>query len=126
GRWGVDMLPLLQQSWGPLTGYKWLQHGSSALGLLILAVYALLWLRRVEVVRRPRPLPVWLRWTWYLTLPAFLIAAWLLGLAAYGPLTPAFTLQHLAYRPLPAASRLWGGMTVLLCVGIVLTTRARR
>jgi len=126
GRWGVDMLPLLQQSWGPLTGYKWLQHGSSALGLLILAVYALLWLRRVEVVRRPRPLPVWLRWTWYLTLPAFLIAAWLLGLAAYGPLTPAFTLQHLAYRTLPAASGLWGGMTVLLCVGIVLTTRARR
>lgn len=126
GRWGIETFPILQQAWGPLLGYKWVQHGSSALGLLILAVYALLWLRRAEAERRPRPLPVWLRWTWYLTLPAFLIAAWLLGLAVYGPLTEAFTLQHLAYRTLPAASGLWGAMTVLLCVGIVLTTRARR
>jgi len=126
GRWGVDALPLLQQSWGPLSGYKWLQHGSSALGLLILAGYALVWLRRRRVVPRSRPLPVWLRWTWYLALPAFLITAWLLGLAAYGPLTPAFTLQHLAYRTLPPAAGLWGAVTVLLCAGIVLTTRGRR
>jgi hypothetical protein len=126
GRWGVDAVPLLQQSWGPLLGYKWLQHGSSAIGLLILAVYAVLWLRRREAVRRPRPIPVWLRWAWYLSLPVVLIAAWVLGLAVHGPLTETFTLQHLAYRTLPAAAGLWGAMTVLLCVGIVLTTRERR
>lgn len=126
GRWGVEALPLLQQSWGPLSGYKWLQHGSSVLGLLTLAVYALVWLRRREVVQRTRPLPAWLRWVWHLTLPAFLVAGWLLGLAVYGPLTESFTLQHLAYRTLPAASGLWGAMTILLCVAIVLTTRADR
>src|SRR5690606_36377163 len=126
GRWGVDAVPLLQQSWGPLSGYKWLQHGSSMLGLLILAVYALLWLRRREVVRRPRPLPAWIRWAWYPTLPVFLIAGWLWGLAVFGPLTDAFTLQHLAYRVLPTASGLWGGMTVLLCVVIVVGPARRR
>lgn len=126
GRWGVETFPILQQAWGPLLGYKWVQHGSSVIGLLIIAVYALLWLRRREAVRRPRPLPVWLRWAWYLSLPVVLISAWLLGMAVYGPLTESFTLQHLAYRTLPAASGLWGGLTVLLCVGIVLTTRGRR
>ncbi len=126
GRWGVDAVPLLQQSWGPLSGYKWLQHGSSMLGLLILAVYALVWLRGREIAHPSRRLPAWLRWGWYLTLPAFLIAGWMLGLAVYGPLTESFTLQHLAYRTLPAASGLWGAMTVLLCVAIVLTTPARR
>lgn len=126
GRWGVETFPILQQAWGPLLGYKWLQHGSSVIGLLIVAVYALVWLRRREVVRGARNLPVWLRWAWYLSLPVVLVAAWLLGLALYGPLTDSFTLQHLAYRTLPVASGLWGGMTVLLCVGIVLTTRARR
>lgn len=126
GRWGVEAIPLLEHSWGPLSGYKWLQHGSSAVGLLILAVYAALWLRRADVVRLPRPLPVWLRWSWYLTLPLFLVAGWLLGLAVYGPLTDGFTLQHLAYRTLPAAAGSWGAMTVLLCAVIVLTIGRRR
>ncbi|MFC7789362.1 DUF4184 family protein [Microbacterium sp. MAHUQ-60] len=120
GRWGVDAVPLLQQDWGPLSGYKWLQHGSSAIGLLILAVYALLWVRRRQVVHRRRSLPVWARWAWYLSLPVFLISGWLWGLAVLGPLTDEFTLQHLAYRVLPPASGLWGGMTVLLCVAIVI------
>jgi len=126
GRWGVETFPVLQQAWGPLLGYKWLQHGSSAIGLLIIAVCALVWLGRRDAVPHARPLPVWLRWVWYATLPAFLIAAWLLGLAVYGPLTESFTPQHLAYRTLPAASGLWGAMTVLLCVVIVLTTRGGR
>ncbi|BDZ37824.1 DUF4184 family protein [Microbacterium suwonense] len=124
GRWGMVAIPLLQQSWGPLPGYKWLQHGSSLIGLLIIAACALVWLRGRDVAHRPRTLPAWLRWSWYLTLPAFLIAGWAIGLALYGPLTEAFTLQHLAYRTLPAASGLWGAMTVLLCVAIVLTTPA--
>lgn len=125
GRWGVDAFPALQDQWGTLPGYKWLQHGSSVVGLLILGVYALLWLRRRAVVRRPRALPVWLRWTWYLTLPVFLVAAWSWGLAVLGPITDEFTVQHLAYRTLPAASGVWGALTVLLCAGIVLFTGRR-
>lgn len=127
GRWGVENVSVLQQMWGPLAGYRWLQHGSSAVGLLILGVFALLWMRRRVPVRRSRLLPAWVRVAWMLCLPAFLIGAWSLGLAIYGPLTGAFTVQHLAYRTLPAASGAWGALTILLCVGIVLMSeRAAR
>ena len=36
GRVGRPALPVLDEQWGPLTGYKWLQYGSSVLGLVIL------------------------------------------------------------------------------------------
>jgi len=126
GRWGVEAVPALQQMWGPLAGYKWLQHGSSAVGLLILAVFSLRWLRRRPAVAVPRLLPAWVRWTWMLSLPLVLAGAWVLGLAAFGPLTAEFTVQHLAYRTLPAATGLWGAMTVLLCVVLVLVFEMRR
>lgn len=125
GRGGVGAIPLLEQQWGPMAGYKWLQHGSSVIGLLIIGVYAVLWLRRREVVRRTRPVPAWLRWSWYATLPAFLGAGWLFGLAVYGPLTRSFSVQHLAYLTLPLASGMWGALTLILCVVIVAVTRRR-
>lgn len=125
GRWGVEAIPALQEQWGPLLGYKWLQHGSSVIGLLILAGYAVRWLRRRGVVRRPRMLPAWVRWVWYLTLPAFLIAGWFIGLAALGPLGESLSVQQLAYRTLPRASGLWGVFTVLLCAAIVLLSQRR-
>ena len=28
-RWGTTAIPALAAEWGPLPGYKWLQHGSS-------------------------------------------------------------------------------------------------
>lgn len=120
GRWGVETFPVLGEMWGPLLGYKWLQYGSSVAGLLIIGGYALLWLRRRPVQVRAQRLPAWLRWAWLVTLPVALIVAWLIGLAVYGPITPGFTVQHLAYRVLPAACGLWGAMTMLLCVLIVL------
>lgn len=120
GRWGVVTFPVLEEQWGPLLGYKWLQHGSSVVGMLILGAYALLWLRRRPVRPDARRLPAWLRWTWLAALPVLLVAAWMIGLAVYGPITPGFTVQHLAYRTLPAASGLWGAITVLLCIGIVM------
>lgn len=127
GRWGVENVPVLQQQWGPLLGYKWLQHGSSVAGLLIIGIWMLLWLRRRRPAARPRLLPGWMRWAWYLTLPVFLVTAWLLGLAVYGPPTEEFTVQHLAYRMLPRACGAWGALTVLLCVAIVVASgRAAR
>lgn len=123
GRWGVVTFPALGEMWGPLLGYKWLQYGSGIIGLVILALFAMRWIRRRPVRQHARLLPNWLRWVWMLTLPAMLLAAWLLGLASLGPLSDEFTVQHLAYRTLPVASGLWGGMTVLLCVVIVLLPR---
>lgn len=123
GRWGVEAVPLLADQWGPMPGYRWLQHVSSAAGLLIVAVFALLWLRRRPVVAVVRRAPTWLRVAWWVSLPAVLAAAWLVGLAAYGPLTAEFTAQHLAYRVLPAASGLWGAATLVLCAGLAFTDR---
>ena len=72
----------------------------------------------------PCLLPSWVRWSWWLSLPAILVAAWMIGLAAYGPLDADFTVAHLAYRVLPPACALWGVITLALCIAVQLL-RAR-
>ena len=71
------------------------------------------------------PAPALVRWAWWLSLPAILVAAWVIGLAAFGPLTSDWTVPHLAYRVLPPACALWAVLTVVLCV-VVQVLRARR
>ncbi len=116
GRWGVQVLPWLAAQWGPLPGFRWLQHGSSVVGLVVIALWALLWLRRRPVRPSVRhTLPRWARAAWWLSLPAVLAAASAIGLALYGPLSAEFTVQHLAYRMLPPACAIWGAGSLLLC-----------
>lgn len=121
GRVGVELFPALDEMWGPLPGFKWLQHGSSVIGLLIIGVWALLWIRarspHAIVVRR---LPGFARVSWWVSLPVVLVAAWVLGLMAWGPLDAEFTVQHLAYRVLPPACAIWGLGTLVLCLVISL------
>ncbi|MFT3798697.1 DUF4184 family protein [Microbacterium sp.] len=120
-RWGTLLVPALAQEWGPLPGYKWLQHASSLVGIGILAVYAVVWLaRRVPAASVERVLPGWMRWTWWLSLPAALAAAWLVGLAVHGPLTATWTAQHLAYAVLPPVCGGWGIVTLLLCLAVII------
>jgi hypothetical protein len=122
GRWGVMLVPALEEQWGPLVGYKWLQHASSVLGLATIAVWGFLWLqRRVAAASVLRRFPDWLRWVWWLSLPAFLTIAWLVGLAMFGPLDARFTVAHLGYRMLPPACALWGLFTVALAIGVQLS-----
>lgn len=124
GRWGVEALPALDAMWGPLTGYKWLQHGSSAIGLLVIGIWAVLRLRRTAPhgdVRRAVPAAV--RISWWISLPAVLITAIVVGYLAYGPFTAEFTYQHLAYRMLPPACALWGALTLALCLAVPLFRR---
>lgn len=116
GRAGTDLLPVLNEVWGPLTGYKWLQHGSSVVGLLILAILGALWLRRRPVVASERVLPSWVRIAWWLALPVLLIGAWVWGMLAFGTFTERWTVQHLAYRVLPPATAIFGALTLLLCI----------
>lgn len=123
GRFGVELLPVLQDRWGPLTGLKWLQHGSSVLGLAILAVWAGLWLARARPLPISRVMPTWVRVAWWLSLPIALAAAWATGLAIYGPLDPQFTGAHLAYRVLPPACAVWAGVTLLLGITVQLARR---
>lgn len=126
GRVGIELLPVLGEQWGPLTGYKWLQHGSSVVGLVIIGVWAVLWLRNRPIAATvPRILPAWVRWAWWLSLPVTLVAAWYIGIAVHGPLGYEVTSQQLAYRMLPSASGLWGMATIALCV-VVQVLRRRR
>ncbi|GAA3943943.1 DUF4184 family protein [Microbacterium soli] len=126
GRWAVAAIPLLEADWGPMPGYKWLQHGSSAIGLLIIAVYALLWLRGRSAERAVRTLPAWLRWSWYSTLPVALITGWCVGLVVHGPPGQELTVQQLAYRTLPAACGVWGAASLVLCIAVVAATGRHR
>lgn len=119
GRGGVALLPMLADDWGPLPGYKWLQHGSSAAGLVIIGMWMLVWLTRREAAASVvRVLPDAVRWAWWLSLPAMLVAAWLIGLGSYGPLDEDFTVAHLAYRTLPPACGVWGLLTLALCIAV--------
>lgn len=124
GRWGVEIFPALDEMWGPLLGYKWLQYGSSVLGLAGIGLWAVLRLRRSAVrADAAQRVPRAVRVAWWLSLPVILVAAWFVGLAVYGPLTDAFTVQHLAYRVLPPACALWGAITLVLCVILSLSSR---
>lgn len=124
GRWGVVSVPVLNESWGPLLGYKWLQYGSSVLGIAVLGLVAVVWLRRSEPREiGMRVLPAWLRVAWWLSLPIVLLVAWLGGLALHGPLSEEFTVQHLAYRVLPPACGAWAVTAFIGC--LVLLVRRR-
>jgi hypothetical protein len=118
GRVGTAVLPALGMRWGSLAGYTWLQHGSSVAGLLVVAVWSVLWLRRRRTIDEPVPraLPDAVRVAWWLSLPVILIVAWVTGLAILGPLSAEFTPAHLAYRVLPPACAVWAALTVVLCV----------
>lgn len=123
GRAGTVLLSALDEHWGPLLGYKWLQYVSGVGGVVVLLIAGALWLRgRVPAPVDPAPLAI--RLSWWLSLPVMLVAAVALGLAVYGPLTEAFTVQHLAYRTLPLACGLWGVLTLALVLAIRLV-RAR-
>lgn len=123
-RWGVQVFPALDDAWGPFTGYKWLQYGSSAIGLLVIAIWATVRLAHaVPRAHLERTTPPAVRIAWWLSLPAVLITAWVVGYAGYGPFTEAFTYQHLAYRVLPPACALWGVLTLALCLSLPLFRR---
>ena len=120
-RFGSALVPALDGNWGPLPGYKWLQYASGIGGVLVLAIAGAVWLRG-RAPGRVDPAPLGLRLAWWSSLPAVLLIAVGLGLAAYGPLTPAFTVQHLAYRTLPLACGVWAALSLVL----VVTLRIRR
>lgn len=125
GRAGVVALPVLAETWGPLPGYKWLQHGSSVICLLVLAVWGWRWLSRRQPTSLRQVLPGWARIAWIALLPVILLSAWTLGYAVLGPFTDDFTVRHLAYRSLPPASAAWAALTAVLCVALLVAARAR-
>lgn len=128
GRSGVLALPALDATWGPLPGYQWVQYVSSALGLIVLAVWALLWLRRAPArPLAPSVLAGWARLVWWMSLPLVLALSWAVAVPIYGPFTPDHSARHLAYRLLPAAAAVWAVASLALCVAVqALRARAAR
>ncbi|MDZ8274318.1 DUF4184 family protein [Microbacterium aquimaris] len=124
-RWGLDLVPILMEQWGPLAGYTWMQHGSSAIGLGLLIGFGVLWLRRRVPVVPDRRTPAPVRTLWWMSLPAVLLVAWNIGLAGSGPLTSEFTVEQLAYEVLPPACALWGLGSLILALGIQVSRRRR-
>ena len=49
--WVVQALPAFQRQLGPFTMYRWAQYGSSAVGLVILLLWLVLWVRRTPAVQ---------------------------------------------------------------------------
>ena len=71
GRWGVDLVPYLQEGYHGIAGWVWAQDASSLLGLLVVVVWSVLRLARTD------PDPAGLRSTtaerrsaWYLSVVA--------------------------------------------------------
>lgn len=123
GRIGTDLIPILDQMWGPLAGFKWLQHGSSVLGLLILAIWGAYWLAAHPRTPHLPRVAGWVRVSWWISLPVLLLGAWLWGMTAFGPFTSEWTVQHLAYRVPPPASAAFGILTLALCIAVQLASR---
>lgn len=123
GRWGLAVFPALDEAWGPLLGYKWLQYGSGVGGLIVLAVCAAWWLRKAPSSGIRRVLPAGVRVAWWISLPLILLVAWFGGLAVLGPIEGTFTAAHLSYRVLPPACAAWGAITVALCVVVLIRRR---
>lgn len=126
--WGTLLFPALLEHWGGRPGYFWMQNLSSLFGLVVLAIFAWLWLRRQKpTADLPRMLPTWLRASLWLALPAILAAAWFWGLSVYGPLRPGFGAEHLAYQVLPPAFTMWGMLMLIICITVLILrgTRAR-
>jgi hypothetical protein len=116
GRAGVTAIPALDARWGPLLGYKWLQYGSSVIGVVILAVFAARWLsRRDAAASVVRILPHWVRWAWWLSLPVLLVVTWVGAVQGHG-LEGPHAVEILAYSELPPACARWAVASVLLCI----------
>jgi hypothetical protein len=125
GRAGVVALPALNEQWGRLLGYKWLQYGSSVVGVVILVVWAARWLsRRDAAASAPRMLPYGVRWVWWLSLPVWLGVAWTREVAANG-LDRPHAVEIAAYSVLPPACWQWAVTSLVLCI-VLQVVRALR
>jgi hypothetical protein len=124
GRAGEQLFPALAGQWGPFTGAKWLQHASSAVGLLVLAVFAAVWLSRRAARPVRRVIPDAARWAWWFSLPVALVGAAVIAIAVEGGFDADWTPTHLIYGVLTKIAAVWAALTLALAL-FVQARRAR-
>jgi Domain of unknown function (DUF4184) len=123
-RWGSAVVPALAMQWGALPGYQWLQHGSSAFGLIVLSIWGVRWMRQQHPTSVAPRSPGWLRLGVWWAVPACLVAAVLVDMSVHGEPTVA-TLRNLLFR----AGTLAGAaiiLTVAVAAPIALVYRRSR
>lgn len=113
----------LEKLWGPLPAYSWLQYGSSVIGLAVLLLAGILWVRRRPARPVRRVLPGAVRVVWWVSFPMALVTAWVVGLAVFGPFGDGFGPQHLAFRMLLPTAALWVVPSIMLCAVIRIRRR---
>ncbi|MET0806095.1 MAG: DUF4184 family protein, partial [Lacisediminihabitans sp.] len=124
--WAVLRIAPLRAQFGPFTGYRWAQYGSSALGLLVLAVWGAVWVRKAPVRALP---PTRLRASWRLVgwiavasvLAAVALTIWVGGVLGGSDVFVRLVLYHTATRSIAVA----GLLAVLICFAWYLLARRR-
>jgi hypothetical protein len=116
--WVVMHVAVLREQYGPFTGYRWAQYGSSVVGLLVIGVWVMAWVRRARPhaispsrVRASWRVVAWVAVAAVLTVVAVLI--WLDGLSSGADLFDRVVVYHVASRSIAAA----GALAAVLCLG---------
>ena len=124
--WAVLHVTVLREQYGPFTGYRWAQYGSSVVGLLIISAWGALWVRRtpqhaipLSRLRTSWRLVAWIAVAAVLAIVAVLI--WGAGLLNGADLFDRVVVYHVATRSIAAA----GVLAVVLCVAWYLLPRGR-
>lgn len=116
GRLGVELMPALEQQWGPLAGVKWLQYASGAFGLIVLAAYGVVWWSRRGSSPSRRTLPDAVRVVWWSSLPIGLLVAAVIAVALSASEGAVISPTALVYAVLTRVAAVWAVATVLLAL----------
>lgn len=122
GRLGERSIPALGDEIAGAPVYGILQNLSSLVGLIVLAVWAIAWLRRARVHSVMRIFAPVVRWVWWLSLPAMLVFA-SINTAPAADFSEDF--EQFAYRVMPPVVAVWACMGIALALVCFLTQLGR-
>jgi hypothetical protein len=125
GRWGTERLPALNAQLGSLPAYSWLQFGTSAVGMLIVLVWAGAWLARAEPqpVGGTRTTSGQRALAWVAVITVFVGAVAVIGVHGVISSLPIEVIaDQVATGPIAVA----GAVAICLCLGWQLDARLDR
>jgi len=125
GRLGSQWIPALAGQWGPFDGTTWLQHISSAVGLVGIAIWAVLAVRKAGVVHRTDRVAVdVVRRIAWVAAGAVLVGFFAVAVAVHGLPTSYPALRDLSFTPGTRAGAVI--LLIALAASITVTVLRRR